>query len=117
MFTIHLHHLRFFSFHGVHEEESILGNDYEVNADVTFTATEATVTALHQTINYVKIYDIIKQQMHIPTALLETVAQDLAEKIYAYDQRITSININIKKEHPPIPNFTGSVGVSYKKDF
>jgi 7,8-dihydroneopterin aldolase/epimerase/oxygenase len=116
MFTIHLHHLKFFSFHGVHEEESILGNDYEVNADITFTTTE-TVTALHQTIDYVKIYAIIKQQMQIATALLETVAQELAEKIYTSDNRITSININIKKEHPPIPNFTGSVGVSYKKDF
>ena len=116
MFTIHLHHLRFFSFHGVHEEEGILGNDYEVNADVTFNSTD-TIKSLHQTVNYVKIYDIIKQQMQIPTALLETVAQDLAQKIYTADNRITSININIKKLHPPIPNFLGSVGVSYKKDF
>jgi len=116
MFTIHLHHLRFFSFHGVHEEETVLGNDFEVNVDVTFTSNE-TITRLHQTVNYVKVYDIIKQQMQIPTALLETVAQDLAQKIYDADNRIISISINIKKLHPPIPNFLGSVGVSYKKDF
>jgi dihydroneopterin aldolase len=116
MFTIHLHHLKFFSFHGIHDEERILGNEYEVNADVTVKATE-TVTALHQTVDYVKIYNIIKQRMNIPTALLETVAQDLAQLLYDADNRITSININVKKVSPPIKNFKGSVAVSYKKDF
>ena len=116
MFTIHLHNLRFFSFHGVHDEEQVLGNDYEVSADVSFNTPEA-ITKLHETINYVKIYDVIKQRMNTPTALLETVAQDLADGIYQIDKRITSISISIKKVHPPIANFTGSVGVSYKKDF
>ena len=116
MFTIHLHNLKFFSFHGLHEEEKILGKEYDVNADVTFEENGA-VNRLHQTIDYVKIYDIIKQRMHTPTHLLETVAQDLAQLIYNVDNRITSIHISIKKLHPPIAAFEGNVGVSYKKDF
>lgn len=116
MFTIHLHNLNFFSFHGIHDEERALGNDYEVNIDVTFTSNEL-IKALQQTVDYVKIYKIIKQRMNIPTPLLETVAQDLAQQIYDGDNRITSININVKKVFPPIKNFKGSVAVSYKKDF
>ncbi|MGC4103505.1 dihydroneopterin aldolase [Ferruginibacter sp.] len=116
MFTIHLNNLRFFAFHGLYQEEKILGNEYEVNAEVTLVTHEA-VTELHQTINYVKIYDIIKQRMQTPTALLETVAQELTDDIYSSDKRITSIYINIKKVYPPIAAFRGSVGVSYKKDF
>lgn len=116
MFTIHLNNLHFFSYHGLHEEESILGNEYEVDAAITFMVTEP-ITTLHQTINYVKIHDIIKQRMKTPTALLETVAQDLAQHIHDADSRISSIYIKIKKMHPPIANFKGSVSVSYKKDF
>jgi dihydroneopterin aldolase len=116
MFTIHLHNLRFFSYHGIHEEEKILGNEYEVNASVTFKEREA-VTELHQTIDYVKIYDIIKRRMEIPIPLLETMAQDLAQQVYDADNRITSIDIHVKKVYPPITNFQGAVGVSYKKDF
>ena len=116
MFTIHLHNLRFFSFHGIYEEERILGNEYEVNASVTFIENEP-VTTLPQTIDYVKIYDIIKQRMDIPIPLLETMAQDLAQQVYDADNRITSISIDVKKLYPPITNFQGSVGVSYKKDF
>ncbi len=116
MFTIQLHNLRFFSFHGVFEEERILGNEYEVNASVTFNENE-TVTELHQTIDYVKIYTIIKDRMNIPIPLLETMAQDLAQQVYDADNRITSIDIHVKKVYPPIPGIQGSVGVSYKKDF
>ena len=116
MFTIHLHNLRFFSFHGVHDEEQVLGNDFEISVDVSFSAA-ALITKLHETINYVKVYDVIRQRMDTPTALLETVAQDLADLIYGIDKRITSVSIHIKKVHPPIANFTGSVGVTYKKEF
>lgn len=116
MFTIHLANLKFFSFHGVHEEERVLGGEYIVNAEVDFPA-DFSVTVLEQTIDYSKIYEIIKQRMRKPTALLETVAQDLAHCIYAMDSRIASINISITKVNPPIQQFRGSIAVRYKKDF
>ena len=116
MFTIHLHNLRFFSFHGVYQEERILGNEYEVNAEITFTVAD-TVTELEHTINYVSIYGQIKQQMNIPTPLLETVAQKLVHDIHRLDDRIITVSVSVKKVNPPIASFIGSVGVSYKKDF
>lgn len=116
MFTIQLSNLKFFAFHGVHEEERILGGEFEVNAELSFKEPN-TVTSFDQTIDYVKIYALIKRRMSVPTALLETVAQDLAENIYAIDNRIASVSINIKKTNPPIANFQGLVGVSFKKDF
>jgi 7,8-dihydroneopterin aldolase/epimerase/oxygenase len=116
MFTIHLNNLKFFSFHGLYQEERILGGQFEVDVAVTCKE-DKRITEIQQAVDYVKVYAIIKQQMEIPTPLLETVAQDLAEKIYRGDNRITSISISIKKTHPPIAAFMGTVGVSYKKDF
>jgi 7,8-dihydroneopterin aldolase/epimerase/oxygenase len=115
-FTIHLHHLNFFSFHGVHEEERILGGAYEVNIDINFSA-KAAITALEQTIDYVGIYELIKQQMNQPTALLETLAQNMAEAIHTFNTLTEAVTISIKKLHPPIENFQGLVGVSYTKKF
>jgi dihydroneopterin aldolase len=112
MFTIHLHNLKFYSFHGVHEEETILGGEYEVNADVSFTSKERMIS-LEQTVNYVSVFEIIKEQMGKPIPLLETLAQTIAEKIQVLDTQITSIQVNIKKINPPIRSFTGNIGVSY----
>jgi dihydroneopterin aldolase len=116
MLTVHLHDLLFAGYHGVHDEERILGNTYELNIDATLDIKEH-ITQLHQTADYVAIYEIIKKRMALPSALLETVAQDLADLIHLYDNRIKSVSVSIKKLNPPIVNFQGSVGVSYKKEF
>lgn len=86
--------------------------DVDVVADIP-----ATITRLEHTVDYAVVYAIIDERMKQPTALLETLVQDLAEKIHQYDNRIRSVSITIKKLSAPIKFFNGVVGVSYKKDF
>ena len=116
MFTINLNNLAFHAYHGVYEEERMLGNDFEVNVSVTFEADEP-VTSLQHTINYVSVYNIVKQRMAIPLPLLETLAQELTQEIYEFDNRIKIILVSVEKKNPPIPNMEGSVSVHYKKEF
>ena len=116
MLTIHLHKLSFHSFHGLYLEEQILGNEFEVSADVEVEINER-ITNIQHTVDYTTIYSIIRQRMQIPTALLETVAQELSEAIHMADDRIKSVSITIKKISPPVENFQGIVGVSYKNVF
>ena len=116
MFTINLHNLTFHAYHGVYEEERILGNDFEVNVSVTFDADEP-VTSLQHTINYVSIYNIVKQRMDVPLPLLETLAQELTQEIYDFDNRIKTISVSVEKKNPPISNMEGSVSVHYKKTY
>lgn len=116
MITIHLNNLVFFSHHGVHEEETIVGTEFKLNVAISFNET-GKIVSLDQTINYVVVYNIIKEHMKKPSRLLETVAMQVADDIYKIDKRIKTININISKLNPPINNFTGNVGVTYNKEF
>lgn len=117
MITIHLHNLKFYSFHGVHEEETLLGNEFEVNADVEFHEEIAEINSLSHTINYADVYEIIKTRMHIPAALLETVVMDIGNSIQEKYNNARRIHISLKKTHPPIEGIEGSVGVSWHKEF
>ncbi len=116
MLTIHLQKLLFHSFHGLYEEEKILGNTFEVNAAIEVDTKEQ-ITTIHQTVNYLTVYKVIKQRMQLPTPLLETVAQELTVAIHKIDNRIKSVCITINKLTPPIQGFQGMVGVSYKNVF
>lgn len=112
MMFIHLHDVVFHAFHGVHAEEKLLGGDFVVNLTAGFNA-PARIYHLDETVNYVAVYEIVKDRMLKPSALLETIAVDIAAEILAQFSIIVEVQISITKKHPPIPSFVGSVGVSY----
>ena len=49
MLTIHLHKLLFYSFHGIYKEEQVLGNEFEVSADIEVDNQEQKITTIRQT--------------------------------------------------------------------
>ncbi len=115
MMTVHLDEMLFFARHGLYAGEKVTGANYRLNVAVSFYPGK--IESLADTINYVLLYEIIKKRFDVPTKLLETLAQDLAEQMHLADDRIKLININIKKLNPPIFNFTGYVAVTYSKSF
>jgi dihydroneopterin aldolase len=117
MVSIHLDKLCFNSFHGVHEEERILGNEYIVDCIIDFYEKEEVILHIDDTINYVTVYEIIKKRMAIPTQLLETVVMQIGSEIYESFPQVKSINISLTKLHPPIEAIQGSVGVRWHKEF
>jgi dihydroneopterin aldolase len=109
--------LSFYSFHGLYPEEKRLGGQFIVDAKFQFTVPSAVITHIEQTPDYSAIYELIKQSMHRPTELLETLVMQICEDIHVQFPLIEEAEIAIKKVHPPIVGFTGSVAVSYKKRF
>ena len=114
MYTIHLHNLEFFSFHGVHEEESVLGNHFLINLDVN-TDIQGEISSVSDTIDYSVIYTIVKNHMDRPRPLLEQVASGIADEIITMSSLVKSVQITIKKMQAPIIQFRGEVGVSFSK--
>jgi 7,8-dihydroneopterin aldolase/epimerase/oxygenase len=115
--TVELNAATFFAFHGLYEEEKKTGGEFEVNLGVNYFTGIAVIDNIEQTINYVKLYELVKQQMQVPTGLLETVAMKIAEKIKETFTQVNEIVIKIEKKHPPIHNFSGSLSVTYRKQF
>ena len=116
MFTVHLNKMKFFAHHGWHDEEGITGTEFEVSVSVAFDAKEK-ISSLHDTVNYITVFDIVKERFLHPARLLESLAEQIVQDIHQTDPRIHSINITIDKLNPPINNFTGTAGVSYSRSF
>ncbi|MEI8052585.1 MAG: dihydroneopterin aldolase [Bacteroidota bacterium] len=116
MVKIHLHNLKFFAFHGIHEEERIVGCNYEVSIDITSTFSKGILT-VKDTIDYTQVFAIVKKNMDHPTPLLENLADRLCEDLYQRYNNISEIKISIFKSDPPIPQFQGKAGISLTKNF
>ena len=117
MLSIHLYNIKFYSFHGVHEEETKLGGEFELDMTVMFEESVNIISELRESINYSDLYDIAKEQMNTPTALLETVVMRIGEEVHQRYSAVKEITISLKKLHPPIMQIQGSVGVSWNKKY
>lgn len=117
MVTVQLQNLRFTAFHGIHEEEKILGNEYIVDAQVEFQEKTAVIVHVNDTVNYATIYEIIRKKMNTPTPLLETVAMETGNEIHQHFPQIESISLSITKMYPPVEGMQGSAMVSWNKRF
>ncbi len=115
--TIELQGMRLCGKHGLYLEESKLGNEFELDLKISFKTPKKNLIEVQDTIDYVQVFQIVKAQFKQGENLLETCAIKIAERLYTEFNKITKIQIRIKKLAPPITNFTGSVGVTYTRTF
>ena len=113
MLKIELSNLQFHGFHGIHEEESMAGGNFEVNLVVYFEPRSIPVQHIEETIDYTKLYALVRQRMEQATPLLETLATEIAQEILTTFQKAEEVNVTIRKLNPPIPFFNGHVAAEY----
>lgn len=110
--TIEVKDMRVFAGHGVQAGESLAGNEFLVSVSVSFDP-GGKINSLSGTVDYVKLTEIIREEMNGRKELLETLAQQIAASIRSTFGHARRITVHIRKLTAPITNFSGSVGVTY----
>lgn len=116
-FTIELNSIRFFGEHGMYDQEKKVGNEFEVDVSIDCKSPKKMIHSIEQTINYAEVYRILQEEFAERKFLLETVAMQVADKLQQQFPEIEFVKISIRKLHPPITNFSGSVGITFSKEF
>jgi len=117
MVTIELHNIRIHAYHGLYEGEEKTGSPYEVNLKIMYEEGNVKFEELKNTINYVEVFEIVKQRMKIATPLLEKLAEGIIRKLKHQYPFATEVIISIYKLEPPIENIQGKIGVTMHKHF
>ena len=100
---IQLNGVRFYAYHGVDEQERVVGNHFVVDMEVTANFSAAMRNdQLDGTINYAALYSILETEMRQPSNLIEHVAgRVIAALLRAYPE-ITAVRLKIAKQVPPM---------------
>ncbi|WP_434503156.1 dihydroneopterin aldolase [Prevotella sp.] len=94
--------LRFHAFHGVIPQERLTGNDYSVSLRIGYPVREACLSdEVDDTLNYASVYDIVSQEMNVPSKLLERVAFRIADRLFRKFNLITVLDVKLNKLNPP----------------
>lgn len=109
---IYLRNVRFHAFHGVLPQEGIVGNDYLVNLVLDYDFSSAMKTDdLQGTLNYAEVYQKVREEMAVPSKLLEHVAGRIAHRLFSDFPEIQRLQLSITKVNPPMGADSDGAGV------
>ena len=103
MGIIQVNNIKLYAFHGCLEEESKIGSDYRVDVEVKVDLKKSAITdELSDTVDYVHLNHIVKEEMAIRSKLLEEVAQRILDRSFKELRMIRRAKISVAKLNPPI---------------
>jgi 7,8-dihydroneopterin aldolase/epimerase/oxygenase len=108
MARISLENMRFRAYHGLYEEERLIGNDFILDIWVDADIQQATVVTEHNiekvvnTVNYELVYEICRIEMSKPQKLLETVIEEIVYHLKRHFPNMMMVQIKLRKLNPPI---------------
>lgn len=109
---IFLENVKFYAFHGVLPQERKVGNDYQVSLRIGYDISRAMVSDdVNDTLNYAEVYQLLSQEMSVPSALLERVAGRIGDRLFRKFPAIQSIDLTIIKVNPPMGADSEGAGV------
>lgn len=116
MGTIRLKNIKIYAFHGCLVEEGQIGSDYLVNITVKANLQKASKTdELEDTVDYVMLQKIVREEMAIRAKLLEHVATRIIDSILLKLKMVNEVKATVSKRNPPIGGDVAEVSVTMKK--
>lgn len=113
MSTIRLKNIKIYAFHGCMLEEGQIGSDYLVNLKVKADLDKAENSDdLQDTVDYVLLNKIVKEEMVIRSKLLEHVGKRIVDKILITIASVDKVKVTVAKVNPPIGGDVSSVSVT-----
>ena len=115
--SILLENIRVYAYHGCLEEETKIGSDYRVDMEVEADLKKSSKTdKLEDTVDYVMLNRIVKEEMAIPSKLLEDVVRRINERVISEQVLVTKATTKVSKLNPPIIGDVQAVCVKMTKE-
>jgi dihydroneopterin aldolase len=112
MGKIYLKNIRLYAFHGCMDEEEKIGSDYVVNLSVDVDlGTSSETDNLKDTVDYVALHSIVKEEMSIRAKLLEKVADRILKRVLKEHIEVRLVHVKVAKRNPPIGGNVEEVAV------
>ena len=105
----------FHAFHGCYELEQQTGSHFEVSLRI---ATELGTVAEHddvtEAVNYLTVYEVVREQMGVTQRTIERVADNIIKALHARFSAIEEVECRVVKIAPPLGGKVARVSVTLK---
>lgn len=113
LYTINLEGLEFHAFHGCYDLEQLSGSHFEVALEITSPLGQvAECDDVTLAVNYLTVYQVVRQQMAITQRTIERVAQNIIDALFESFGQIVAVKCTVTKLAPPLGGKVRKVSVT-----
>jgi dihydroneopterin aldolase len=116
MGIIKIKNIRLYAYHGCMKEEGKIGSDYRVDLTVKANLKKSAETDdLNDTVDYVHLTRIVREEMAIRSKLLEEVAKRILDRIFEELPLVKKSTVSVSKLNPPIGGNVAMVAIEMSR--
>lgn len=112
---IHLTGMEFHAYHGVHDYELLKGARFVIDVELTVAVPAADTLA--ETVDYSRVYRIVREQvLEVRHKLIESLADSLAATILEREPDVLGVLVRVHKPHAPLPGIVRDVAFELRRE-
>lgn len=112
-YRIRLERMEFRAMHGCYELERKVGNRFTVDLEITAElGAVAAEDSVEQAINYLSVYEIVRNRMRVTQRTIERVATNIIEALHARFPAVRHVRCTVAKLAPPLGGKIARVSVT-----
>ncbi len=116
MAIIELENMSFYGYHGCFKEEQSIGTHFRVDILFQTNTSKAEITDnITDTVNYLSVYQAIKQVFETPSHLLEHLSKRILDTLFNNFSQIDYCKVKVTKLNPPLGGKLFGVSVTLEK--
>ena len=116
LYVIKIEGMEFRAAHGCYDTEQRVGGNFTV--DIALSVEDggaAEADDVTRTVNYVEVYEAIREQMAVPSHIIENVAHRILEAISVRFPQVRHCELTLAKLAPPIGGKAAKVSVTFTR--
>ncbi|PCJ25831.1 MAG: dihydroneopterin aldolase [Flavobacteriales bacterium] len=104
--------IKIYAHHGCFKEETAIGTNFQVDVVLDADLTKPALSDdINDAVNYQEVFTVIKEQMAIPSKLLEHVSKRIIDALFLKFPTVDKIKLKVSKLNVPLGGQIDSVSI------
>ena len=113
-YELRIEGMEFRAAHGCYDIEQQVGGNFVVDMVLEIAGNgAASADDMTRTVNYVEVYELVREQMAIPSRIIENAAERIMEAVIERFPQVRHIEVTLAKLAPPIGGKAARVSVTF----
>lgn len=116
MYKIKIEKIELRAAHGCYDLEKKVGGNFTVDVELDVEDSGAVAADdVAGTVNYVEVYETVREQMAVPSDIIENAAMRIIDAVYARFPQVRHVVVTVSKLAPPMGGKAEKVSVTLER--